>query len=417
VQSLGGGVLCDPAAGDGAMPASIVDLSDSGVEPVVPVEVMVESLGLTEEGLPADERATPLVVRAPSDAPEFAFLAPIDATPGAAELVASLGGTALRGASLRNLGLQIIVVDMAGGVPEAEVRALLASEGLDAAFDANHLFEAGQAKRTYANQLVGAVPVDSCRLPEPVRIGLIDGPVARANPYLDGLDLTEFWAVGPGVEVGAADHATGIASLMAAPPSGDGFGGIAPGAEVLSAVAFGRYDDRDAASMESIARSIDWLLGQEVEVINMSLAGPENAVLRRIMEAAAAKGAVLVAASGNDATAAVAYPASDPAVIAVTALDAAKRPYRDASVGEEVEFAAPGVDVLVAEGEGTAYRTGTSYASAVLAALVAHEIGAGRVASAEDVRALLSSGSEDLGEAGRDMQFGWGLPRLPECGN
>jgi subtilisin family serine protease len=182
-------------------------------------------------------------------------------------------------------------------------------------------------------------------------------------------------------------------------------------------VAFGRYDDRDAASMESIARSIDWLLGQEVEVINMSLAGPENAVLRRIMEAAAAKGAVLVAASGNDATAAVAYPASDPAVIAVTALDAAKRPYRDASIGDEVEFAAPGVDVLVAEGEGTAYRTGTSYASAVLAALVAHEIGAGRVTSAEDVRALLSSGSEDLGESGRDAQFGWGLPRLPDCGN
>ncbi|MGI1663681.1 S8 family serine peptidase [Palleronia sp. KMU-117] len=420
IQSLGGGRLCDPAQGEGAAatgPGAVVELIGAGPDgvPLVSPEELAESLGLGPAGLPADLRATPLVVPAPSDAPEFAFLAPIDATPGAADIVASLGGTALRGASLPNLGLQIVVVDLSGGVPAAEVRAILQADGIDAAFDANHLFEAGQGKRTYANSLVGAVPVDSCRLPAPVRIGLIDGPVARSNPYLAGLSLTEFSAVGRDVATGSADHATGIASLMAAPPSGDGFAGIAPGAELLSAVAFGRYDERDAASMESIARSIDWLLGQDVSVINMSLAGPRNEVLRRIMETAAARGAILVAASGNDAAAEVAYPGSDPAVIAVTALDAAKRPYGNASVGDEVEFAAPGVDVLVAEGDGTAYRTGTSYAAAVLSALVAHEIAAGRVTDSAQIRELLQTASEDLGDSGRDALFGWGLPRLPDC--
>ncbi len=393
-----------------------VSLSAATEPALITPEALAESMGFGPGGLPDDLRAGVIAVPAPSDAPEFAILAPADQLSGAADLVASLGGTALRGERFENLGLQLLVVDLAGGVADAEVRALLQADGIDAAFDSNSLFVAGQGRRTYANQLVGAVPVDSCRLPRPVRIGLIDGPVDSRNPYLQGLAVTEYNAVGSDVVVGAPEHATGIASLMAAPPSGDGFGGIAPGAELLSAVAFAQYRSGDAASMESIARSVDWLLGQDVSVINMSIAGPYNEVLRRILGVAAGHGAVLVAASGNDAGANVAYPGSDPDVIAVTALDAAKRLYGNASIGDEVEFAAPGVDVLVAEGEGTAYRTGTSYAAAVLSALIAHEIGAGKLVPGTDARDILRAASEDLGETGRDAQFGWGLPRLPECG-
>ena len=382
---------------------------------VVSPDDLATSLGLGPDGLPDEFRAGRIAVPAPSDAPEFALLAPSDQLGAAAEVIASLGGTALRGESLPNLGLQLVVVDLAGGVADAEIRALLQAVGIDAAFDANHLFEAGQGRRTYANQLVGAVPVDSCRLPAPVRIGLIDGPVDDGNPFVQGMNVTAFTAIGRDVAVGAPEQATGIASLMAAPPA-EGFAGIAPGAELMSAVAFARYDDRDAASMESIARSLDWLLGQDVSVINLSIAGPYNEVFQRLLGIAAGHGAVLVAASGNDAAADVAYPGADPNVIAVTALDAAKRLYANASVGEAVEFAAPGVDVLVAEGDGTAYRTGTSYAAAVLSAVIAHEIGAGKLADRDGVREILRAASEDLGETGRDALFGWGLPRLPKCG-
>jgi hypothetical protein len=406
----------DPRGVAFADPALAVPLAPPGTSrPVISPEDLAESLGLGPDGLPEERRAGRLAVPAPSDAPEFALLAPANQLVQAADLISSVGGTALRGESLPNLGLQLIVVDLAGGVADTEIRALLQQGGVDAAFDANHLFEAGQGRRTYANQLVGAVPVDSCRLPVPVRIGLIDGPVDNGNPYVRGMNVTAFTAIGSDVAVGAPEHATGIASLMAAPPS-EGFAGIAPGAELMSAIAFARYDDRDAASMESIARSLDWLLGQEVSVINMSIAGPYNEVFGRLLGIAADRGAVLVAASGNDAASDVAYPGADPNVIAVTALDAAKRLYRDASVGEAVEFAAPGVDVLVAEGDGTAYRSGTSYAAAVLSALIAHEIGNGKLGDREAVRDILRAASEDLGESGRDVLFGWGLPKLPECG-
>ena len=124
----------------------------------------------------------------------------------------------------------------------------------------------------------------------------------------------------------------------------------------------------------------------------------------------------MVAASGNDGAAQVAYPGSDPNVIAVTAIDAAKRPYRKANYGAEVEFAAPGVDVLVAEGDGVAYRTGTSYASAVVSGMVAQTLAGQRgSASIDSLRNDLRKSTEDHGNRGRDARFGWGLARIPGC--
>ena len=124
----------------------------------------------------------------------------------------------------------------------------------------------------------------------------------------------------------------------------------------------------------------------------------------------------MVAASGNDGAAQVAYPGADPHVIAVTAVDAAKRSYSRANYGREVDFAAPGVDVLVAEGKGVAYRTGTSYASAVLSGMVAHRLATGRGSiSVDRLRDELRKSSEDLGNKGRDARYGWGLARIPGC--
>jgi subtilisin family serine protease len=166
--------------------------------------------------------------------------------------------------------------------------------------------------------------------------------------------------------------------------------------------------------MEHIARSMEWLLSEGVSVINMSISGPENRVFRRLITTASQRGAVLVGASGNDARNEVAFPGAAPEVIAVTAVDAGKEIYPLASYGEKVEFSAPGVDVLVAEPGGVAYRSGTSYAAAVLSALAAHKLGAG-LQTPEEVRASLRESAEDLGPEGWDEKFGWGLVRLPEC--
>ena len=103
-------------------------------------------------------------------------------------------------------------------------------------------------------------------------------------------------------------------------------------------------------------------------------------------------------------------------MIAVTAVDASKDLYAQASFGDQVEFAAPGVDLLVAEGDVLAYRSGTSYAAAVASALIAHVIGDGELASAK-VRDVLRENAMDLGEKGWDPRFGWGLMQMSQCAN
>ena len=170
----------------------------------------------------------------------------------------------------------------------------------------------------------------------------------------------------------------------------------------------------DVARLENIAEGLDWLIQRRVGLVNLSLEGPDNSALGRVIGLAADKGMVMVAAAGNAGQPRVAYPAADTHVIAVTAVDAAKRLYRRASYGAEIDFAAPGVDILVPRRRGTGFESGTSFASAIATGLIAHETQS-RAISADDIRRRLAARSEDLGEKGRDAHFGWGLMKASGC--
>jgi subtilisin family serine protease len=247
-----------------------------------------------------------------------------------------------------------------------------------------------------------------------VRIGLIDGPVDPSTPALQGVPIVQSSVLNDRERMGSPNHATGIASLIAGRPTSETAPGMAPGAQLFSAVAFARNGGRDVARLENLAEALDWMAGRQVGVVNMSLAGPRNDALERIIQRADSLGMVIVAATGNGGNDEVAYPASDPRVIAVTAVDAAKRLYRKANRGPEVDFAAPGVDLLLSQGGGTAFRSGTSYAAAIVTGLVAQEIarsGGGRDAVIRRLRGR----AEDLGPKGRDTAYGWGLVRSGGC--
>ncbi|HIP77041.1 MAG TPA: peptidase S8, partial [Kiloniellaceae bacterium] len=109
-----------------------------------------------------------------------------------------------------------------------------------------------------------------------------------------------------------------------------------------------------------------------------------------------------------------AFPGALGDVLAVTAIDARKRPYRQANRGAYVELAAPGVDVWSAGAEGGyASWSGTSFAVPFVTAALLHARG---LSGNDPLRAreLLAEGAEDLGAMGRDDIFGWGLLRTPQ---
>ena len=143
---------------------------------------------------------------------------------------------------------------------------------------------------------------------------------------------------------------------------------------------------------------------------NISLAGPRNLVLDRLIARAQADGHIIVAAAGNGGpTAAPAYPAALPDVIAVTAVDSRGRVYRQANQGSYVRFAALGVAVPVAApGGGTAPRSGTSFASPHIAARLGRCVLASARASAQCINQL-DRQAIDLGSNGRDPVYGVGL--------
>jgi subtilisin family serine protease len=190
--------------------------------------------------------------------------------------------------------------------------------------------------------------------------------------------------------------------------------GISPGARLYAAAAFAKESGGAAADVERIAVALDWLLSNKVRLINLSFAGPPNRALEDTIQAAAQKGAVMIAAAGNKSSSKAYFPAASASVIAVTAVDAAGRRDRNANQGSHIEFAAPGVDIYVAKSKGANYASGTSFAAPMVTGIAAHAMSRG-AKSANSIRSALRKRSQDLGQAGRDSAFGWGLVKSGGC--
>ncbi|MEL7000320.1 MAG: S8 family serine peptidase, partial [Pseudomonadota bacterium] len=103
------------------------------------------------------------------------------------------------------------------------------------------------------------------------------------------------------------------------------------------------------------------------------------------------------------------YPAAFEAVVAVTAVDAERRLFRNAVRGTHVDVAAPGVDIFVSNGSQARFVTGTSIATAFVTAWLAASPSFTTGTNIQLARQRLLSSSEDLGARGPDPLFGVGL--------
>jgi subtilisin family serine protease len=243
----------------------------------------------------------------------------------------------------------------------------------------------------------------ACRPMAP--IGLIDTRINVEHPSLAGSRITVLPLFDAEAEPSSAYHGTAVAALLV------GWGevpGLVQGWQLLAVDAFKRGD---IATGYDLARAVDMLAGHNVPIINMSLSGPDNAILAASVAEAARRDIVLIAAAGNDGPhAKPAYPAAYPDVIAVTAVDRSKHIYRRAARGAHIDIAAPGVNVWTAASvKGQRPRTGTSFAAPFVTAGVALILADNPGFSREEVEIVLENEADDLGERGRDEVFGWGL--------
>jgi subtilisin family serine protease len=236
-------------------------------------------------------------------------------------------------------------------------------------------------------------------------IAVIDSGVDQSHPDLQGSVVEAFSAVSG---AGSDPHGTEISGIISAHGI---VRGVAPEANLLDVRVFaGERGRQSTATTFNLVRGIDWALSKRARVLNMSFAGPNDALLEESIKRAAAKGAITVAAAGNGGPqAAPAYPAAYPGVIAVTAIDVDDRLYQLANRGNYISVAAPGVDVL-APSSNHAHQivSGTSYAAAHVSAVVALMVERYPTIDVDAARLALTAAAVDLGPPGPDDQFGAG---------
>jgi subtilisin family serine protease len=237
-----------------------------------------------------------------------------------------------------------------------------------------------------------------------IKIGLIDGGVQRTHPVFTGVTIHEHGCAGGNIP---NPHGTAVASLLVG--QGTDFHGAAPGAELFSADVY--CDLAAGGAVDLVAEAFSWMAKEKVPVINISLVGPSNALLERIVKVVIKKGHIVVAAVGNDGPSAPPlYPASYPNVVAVTGVDARHRVLVEACRGDHVDFAAPGSNMSAASIETPFAKVrGTSFASPIVAGLLARNISAPGKEHAASAVAMLVAQATDLGAKGADKVYGNGL--------
>jgi subtilisin family serine protease len=216
-----------------------------------------------------------------------------------------------------------------------------------------------------------------------VRVAVIDSGIDGAHRDLAGaIDVQRDFAGGA-----AAAHGTEVAGIIAARDhGGTGMVGVAPLAELVDLRAC-RGSGAPAAPADcdsfTLAQAVDYAVTAGVDVINLSLAGPYDPLLARLLASADSHGIVVVAAAAAKGDADN-FPASLPTVIGVTTLEG--------GTDADATLRAPGADVLTTfPGNRYDYGSGSSLASAHVAGIVALMRSLDRHASPRQVRATLSS--------------------------
>ena len=275
--------------------------------------------------------------------------------------------------------------------------------------DLNHLYTAGVPDSSDAD-IAGVAPRELLTLPTDLsdlslRIGIIDSSVDKEHRAFSEASITTRRFVEN--DRPPNFHGTAIASIIAGnDPSALG---LAPRAELFAAEVFDQTAEQgEFASTVSLIKALNWLVTQEVSVINISLAGPPNRLLETALARVRERGVLAIAAAGNGGPMAQPmYPAAYPEVVAVTATDNRGRAFRLANRGEYVDIAAPGVNIRHAQaGGGYAASSGTSYAVpfvTVAAARLLQLNGEPNLMLDE-----LYASAVDVGAPGRDQIYGYG---------
>jgi serine protease len=247
-----------------------------------------------------------------------------------------------------------------------------------------------------------------------VTVAVIDSGVDAHHVDLDGqvlpgLDLVDPKGNGDADLVG---HGTTVSAIIAGKNDGAGVIGIAPQAKILPVRVLDQENRYDDAII--VAKGVRWAVDHGAKVINLSLGGSgSSAALGAALDYAFAKDVVVVACTGNLSAApstGVWYPAREPGVIAVAGMDRdGDKIWSGSITGPETVVTAPSTQLVGARPGGYWKVQGTSFAAPMVSATAALIRSRWPTMSAGEVINRIMKSAKDLGTAGRDNTYGYGL--------
>jgi|JI10StandDraft_1071094.scaffolds.fasta_scaffold12582_6 hypothetical protein len=254
------------------------------------------------------------------------------------------------------------------------------------------------------------VPAEHSTWGRGVTIAILDTGVMPdatfGNGRLRTLDIGLGTTAGRGEDDG---HGTAVAAL-AAGASADA-PGVAPAATLLSI----RVTDASGTSDTfTVAQAILAAADAGAKVINVSLGGyATNATLDAAIAYATERGAIIVAAAGNDQAAQLAWPAADARVISVGAVDRAGQQVAFSNSGPTLSLTAPGYGVQTAWLDSQRVTVdGTSASAPLVAGAIAAALSQNSSLTPAAAARLLVQTASDAGSPGADASYGSGILNL-----
>jgi subtilisin family serine protease len=303
----------------------------------------------------------------------------------------------IEGWPIQSLEVYCEVLAVSDDRPLAEVIAALAEDPRVDLVQPMNLFDTQTTHYDdpYADLQSGAIrmdvePAHQLATGRGVSIAIIDSAIDGSHPDLRGrVRLARNLAEGFAVAGGGEMHGTAIAGIIAsAVNNNEGIIGVAPDVSIAALRAcWAVTEDSLAAqcSTFSLARALELALSLNANVINMSLAGPTDPLLSRLLDEVIAHGIIVVAAQAETGTSSHEFPASHPKVLSAhssAAVLSAPSPYRLAAPATEVLTTTPGAKY--------AFLTGNSLAAAHTAGVVALLMERDPKLDAERIAALLT---------------------------
>ncbi|SNY24282.1 serine protease [Orenia metallireducens] len=270
-----------------------------------------------------------------------------------------------------------------------------------------------------------------------VTVAVIDTGIDLDHPDLQGqLDLeNSINILNSDPEKGIIDtnsdddngHGTHVAGIIGATTNNqEGIAGINWKVSIIPIKVLDYYGN---GSIDNIAAGIEWAVDHGVDMINLSVGGDfDSQILKDAIDYAHDKEVTVIAASGNDGEEDyLRYPAAYENTIAVGSIDSSLDLSKFSNYGLELDFVAPGGGIYSTVPNGNYYDkytdtsssgyyaifSGTSMATphvtGVAALLLAQARAEGNNLTPEQLKEELRLTAQDLGDKGRDDQFGYGL--------